>query len=192
MVSINSSGQKSVVKPFSVKIPENIQVIKDGNMLKITGQKGELSFSGVEQIGVEVVDGQVKLTRELDSKNVRALHGLIRALLLNAIEGVTNGYSKTLELAGVGYRAAVAGEELTLSVGYSHPVKIKAPKGITFSVVENKIKITGIDKQLVGQIAHSIRAVREPEPYKGKGIKYEGERIRRKAGKAAAKIGGAK
>ena len=180
------------IKPLVVKLLPNTTVVLQGSAIKITGTKGELTVPYDKAITVMHADDKLELTRTSDEKNVRALHGLTRALITNAIEGVNNGFSKTLELSGVGYRAQVNGSELILSVGFSHPVKFTAPHGITFALVDNKIKISGIDKHLVGQTAHTIRAVREPEPYKGKGIKYEGEKVRRKAGKAAAKIGGAK
>jgi|SRR5581483_10778797 len=180
------------VKPFIVRIPDTTKVSVEGGALRVTGPKGELVQPIVREIAVNIENGQAVITRQGNSKRLKALHGLIRALLQNAVRGVNEGYTKTLELSGVGYRAQASGDELTLSVGFSHQVKMKAPKGITFAVVENKIKVSGNDKHMVGQIAHSIRAVRPPEPYKGKGIKYEGERIRRKAGKAAAKAAGAK
>lgn len=179
-------------KPFAIKIPENIKASLEGQTVRVVGPKGELLQSIDKAIHVAISDSEILLRRISDDKRVRALHGLTKSLLTNAIHGVQSGFSKTLELSGVGYRAAVLGDELTLSVGFSHPVSFKAPKGITFSVSENKITVSGIDKHLVGQLAHQVRAVRPPEPYKGKGIKYEGERIRRKAGKAAAKTIGAK
>lgn len=179
-------------KPFSVKIPENTRVTLEDKRMKIAGSKGELVQVIVPSVVVNMGDREIIIENTGESKKTRALSGLMRALITNALIGVNEGFSKTLELSGVGYRAQVSGDTLTLSIGFSHPVIIKAPAGISFSVAENKIIITGIDKQLVGQIAHSIRSTRPPEPYKGKGIKYVGERIRRKAGKAAVKTTGAK
>lgn len=180
------------IKPLSVKIPESTKVVVEGNVVKIEGPKGGLAHIVDKAIAVGVENGEIVVKRSSDDKKTKALHGLTRALLHNAIVGVTEGFTKTLELSGVGYKAAVSEGVLTLSVGFSHPVTFQAPAGISFSVVENKIKISGFDKHLVGQIAHTIRSIRPPEPYKGKGIKYEGERIRRKAGKAAAKTVGVK
>lgn len=175
-----------------MKIPETTKVTLEGKKILITGPKGELTQLVNKDIKVNVENGEFVVERSGENKKLRALHGLTLALLRNMIVGVTGGYAKTLELSGVGFRAQASGDTLTLSVGFSHPVTLKAPQGISFSVAENKITVTGIDKQLVGQIAHNIRDVRPPEPYKGKGIRYLGERIRRKAGKAAAKTVGAK
>lgn len=180
-------------KPLTVKIPENTKVTIEGNLITVEGPKGRISQEIAQGIGVKQRDSEIIVERFEDSKKMRSLCGLIRALIANAILGVHEGFTKTLELSGVGFRAQVAGDTLTLSVGFSHPVTMKAPVGITFGVLENKITVSGIDKQLVGLVAHRVRSVRPPEPYKGKGIKYEGERIRRKAGKAAAKtVGGGK
>ena len=179
-------------KPSIVKIPESTKVIREGDSIKVTGPKGELVQPIEKEVEVQVNGGEIVIERLFDSKRAKAIHGLTKALLANAILGVNEGFVKTLVLSGVGYRAQVSGNELTLSVGFSHPVKITAPQGISFSVADNKITVAGIDKHMVGQVAHTIRAVRPPEPYKGKGIMYEGERIRRKAGKAAAKTVGVK
>lgn len=179
-----------MVKPLRVIIPDTTKIAIEKNVVKVTGPKGELTQVIESSIIVEAVDGDMLIKAQSNDKRTRALLGLVRALLNNAIKGVNEGYVKTLELSGVGYRAQVNGSELTLSVGFSHPVKVSAPTGIVFAMVENKIKISGIDKHLVGQVAHTIRQIRPPEPYKGKGIKYEGEKIRRKAGKAAAKTAG--
>jgi large subunit ribosomal protein L6 len=146
---------------------------------------GQLEQQMPRDIQISIEDNQALVTRPSDEKHHRALHGLTRSLLANMVEGVTKGYVRNLELVGVGYRAALQGKDLSLTVGYSHPVVIKAPQGIEFEVpAPNKISVKGIDKQAVGQIAAEIRAVRKPEPYLGKGIKYEGEQIRRKVGKA--------
>ncbi len=180
------------IKPFVVKIPENTKVTLEKNSAKVEGPKGTLSLALNSAIGVVVENGEIVISRTSNEKKVKALHGLVRALLTNILLGVNEGFKKTLELSGVGFRAQVAGDELVLSVGFSHPVKFKAPPDIAFSVSENKITVSGIDKHLVGQIAHTIRSSRPAEPYKGKGIKYEGERIRRKAGKAKAMATGVK
>lgn len=180
------------VKPLTIAIPAATHVTCQGEIVKITGPKGQLSQKIEKSMKVAISDGKLIIEATSIAKKTKALQGLTRALLRNAIVGVNDGYAKTLELSGVGFRAQVAEGELTLALGFSHPVKFKAPAGITFSVAENKITVSGIDKHLVGQIAHTIRAARPPEPYKGKGIRYEGERIRRKAGKAAAKTVGVK
>lgn len=180
------------VKPLIVKIPEHTSATLEGNRVNIIGPKGELKAPIEKKVSVTIENGNMFIKRLSDDKQARALQGLTRALIANAIHGVTQGFMKTLELSGVGFRAQVLGDELTLSVGFSHPVRLKAPEGILLGVSENKISISGIDKQLVGQVAQTIRHIRPPEPYKGKGIRYEGEKIRRKAGKAAVKTAGAK
>ncbi len=177
----------SRVGKLPINIPEGVQVSLEDGKIKITGPKGDLFLVLPPQIEVKVMEGEILCSGE-KNKN---LWGLTRSLIANAVSGVTNGWTKTLELAGVGFRAEVQGEELILTVGFSHPVRIKAPLGITFSVSENKIQITGVDKQLVGEMAARLRRIRPPEPYKGKGIKYLGEKIRRKMGKAAKTIGAA-
>jgi large subunit ribosomal protein L6 len=159
-------------------------------MVVVKGPKGELSATVHPDISVEVGPSQVSVTRHSDEKPFRALHGLWRALIQNMIKGVTQGYSKKLEIVGVGYRAEMKGKKLQLMIGYSHPILFGAPEGITLETpTQTNIIISGIDKQLVGLVAAKIRSFRPPEPYKGKGIKYEGEYIRRKAGKAAAATG---
>lgn len=158
--------------------------VADGHVT-VKGPKGELKRSVPALVSVNVADGVVSVTRADDSKQARALHGLIRSLVANMVEGVNEGFTKSLELVGVGYKATVAGNKLTLNVGYSHPVEIAAPAGITLETeTATKVLVKGIDKEEVGNLAAKIRAVRKPEPYKGKGIKYSGEVIRRKAGKA--------
>lgn len=171
-------------------------LIKDGVTLSLedgvvvaSGPKGKLSFAIPDQIAVAVENGSAKVSMIAPSKQLRALFGLTRASIANMVKGVSEGFSKELLLSGVGYRAQTSGQDLSLSVGFSHPVKFVAPTGVTFAVVENTITISGIDKKLVGDIAAEIRSVRPPEPYKGKGISYKGERIRRKAGKAAKAVG---
>ena len=156
----------------------------------VNGPKGELQRVVPEGIAVEVVENEIRVSRAKESREVKALHGLIRSLVANMVQGVTQGFEKALEIHGVGYRAAKQGNGLEIQVGYSHPVKKDAPKGIEFEVpTPTRIVVRGIDKELVGQTAAEIRAIRKPEPYKAKGIRYEGEYIRRKSGKAAKAIG---
>jgi large subunit ribosomal protein L6 len=173
-------------KPIS--LPAGVKVTVDGNTVTIQGSKGTLVQTLPEGITISQEDNQILVERADDNKHQRALHGLSRALIANMVEGVTNGFEKKLELVGVGYRAQMQGKKLVISIGFSHPVEIDAPDGIEFEVpAPTRITIKGIDKQLVGNTAAHIRAIRKPEPYKGKGIKYENEYIRRKAGKAGAK-----
>lgn len=168
-----------------VDVPEGVDVVIDGSLVTVKGAKGELIRSFHERIGFDVQDGIVLVTRPDDERESRALHGLSRALLSNMVVGVSDGFRKELEIQGVGYRAAMKGSGLELQVGFSHPVEVEAPEGITFEVPEpTRIVVTGIDKEQVGQVAANIRKVRPPEPYKGKGIRYVGEYVRRKAGKA--------
>jgi large subunit ribosomal protein L6 len=152
----------------------------------VNGPLGELSQQVPQRIKVEESDGQLVVTRPTERGDDRALHGLTRTLVANMVEGVTKGFAKTLEIQGVGYRASLRGADLELNVGFSHPVVKKAPQGITFEVPQpTQVLVKGIDKQKVGQVAAEVRAVRPPEPYKGKGIRYEGEYVRRKVGKRA-------
>ncbi len=168
-----------------VTIPAGVEVKVDQNFVRVKGPKGELSSQMHGDMIIEVEDGSLLVKRPSDQKHHRALHGLTRALINNMVVGVTEGFTKKLEMVGVGYRAALAGNKLTLSVGYSHPVEFIVPQGLTVEVpVQTKISVSGIDKQLVGSFTANIRKVREPEPYLGKGIKYEGELIRRKVGKS--------
>ena len=179
-------GKKPVV------ILQGVKVHLAERDIKITGPKGELTATVHPDIAVEVADGQLLIKRHTDEKKHRALHGLWRALVQNMMTGVTTGYTRKLELVGVGYRAELKGKKLQLLLGFSHPILFAAPEGVTLEVpTQTNITIRGIDKMLVGQVAAKIRSFRPPEPYKGKGVKYEGERVRRKAGKAAA-AGGAK
>jgi len=174
-----------------ISIPQGASVTLEGQRVIARGPKGELTLSVPKGITVHV-DGQVATVEAKgEGGMIGAQHGAIRANLKNFLTGVTTGWSKTLELSGVGYRAALSGENLTLNVGFSHQVMIPAPKGITFAVSEGKIVVSGADKHMVGQVAADVRAVKKPEPYKGKGIKYEGEYIRKKAGKSAKAVGGA-
>ncbi|MCL2215984.1 MAG: 50S ribosomal protein L6 [Defluviitaleaceae bacterium] len=176
-------GKLPVVVPAGVTIE-----LKEGNQLTVKGPKGTLSRKLSTDMNIAQEDGQLVITRPNDKKVNKAMHGLTRTLINNMVVGVTEGYSKRLEINGTGYRAAKSGNKLTLNLGYSHPVEMTDPEGVE-SVVEgnNKIVISGIDKEKVGQYAANIREKRPPEPYKGKGIKYETERIRRKAGKAGKK-----
>ena len=173
-------------KPITV--PSGVTVSVDGSTIKVKGPKGELERVIRSEITVEQNDGEITLTRPNDSKENRAYHGLTRALVANMVEGVTAGFKKTLEIIGVGYRAEKKGETLVLTVGYSHQVIYPQPAGITLTAqTPTVVIIEGIDKQKVGQVAAELRAVRPPEPYKGKGIRYQGEQVRRKAGKAGGK-----
>jgi len=168
-----------------VDLPNGVNVEIDGSAVTVKGTKGELNREFNERIGFDVADGVITVTRPDDTRESRALHGLSRALLANMVTGVSDGFRKELEIQGVGYRASLKGSDVELLVGFSHPVVVEAPEGITFEVPEQtKIIVSGIDKEQVGQVAANIRKVRPPEPYKGKGIRYSGEYVRRKAGKA--------
>jgi large subunit ribosomal protein L6 len=176
----------SRIGKLPVAVPSGVNVtLADGEVV-VKGPKGELRQSILtQQVNVKLEEGKVLVERKGDAKPQRSAHGLTRTLIANMVEGVSKGFRKSLEIQGVGYRAAKAGEKLNLSLGYSHPVVFEAPKGITLSVEgQNKIHVDGIDKQQVGQVAAEIRALRAPEPYKGKGVRYEGEVIRKKLGKA--------
>jgi len=171
-----------------VAVPPGVTVeIEAGNFVTVKGPKGTLARKMVDDMKIELEAGLLTVERPSELKRHKSLHGLTRTLLANMVEGVTNGYTKVLEIQGVGYRAAKEGSNLNLSLGYSHPVQMIDPEGITSSVEGNKITVTGIDKEKVGQYAADIRSKREPEPYKGKGIRYLGEHVRRKAGKAGKK-----
>ena len=168
-----------------VSIPAGVEVTNDNNCLTVKGPKGELTKQFSKDLGIEIADGVITVTRPSDNKTYRSLHGLTRSLIANMVEGVTNGYSKTLEIEGVGYRAAKQGNKVTLNLGYSHQVIIEETDSIKIDVPQpNKLVISGIDKQAVGQFAAEVREKRPPEPYKGKGIRYAGEHIIRKEGKA--------
>ncbi|ABJ77067.1 50S ribosomal protein L6 [Leptospira borgpetersenii] len=171
-----------------IKLPDKVEVKQENANIKVKGPLGELSTPIFEGLSVKNENGIVKLERSNEDQKVVALHGLTRALLMNCVKGVSQGWEKNLEINGVGYRAQKRGEDLVMSLGYSHEVVYKAPKGIKIDVQEQlKIKVTGIDKQLVGQVAADIRSKRPPEPYKGKGIKYAEEFIKKKAGKTGKK-----
>ena len=182
-----------------IPVPPKVQVTwTDENLVITKGPKGELSCQVDPALTLKLEDGILMVTRPSDSKEHKSKHGLYRTLINNMVEGVTKGYTKQLEIHGVGYRAARVGENLVIQVGYSHPVEVQPPKGSSFSIdvvdpatKATKLSVSGIDKQLVGEIAAQIRRIRKPEPYKGKGIRYAGEAVRRKAGKAG-KIGGKK
>jgi len=176
----------------SILIPSGVTVEITGSKVMVKGPKGELQYEIRPEIKVEVVDQKVIVKRSSDERLARSLHGLTRSLINNMISGVFQGWVRNLEMVGVGYRAAGGGDTLNLSVGFSHPVTVKAREGVTFAVADNtKITVTGIDKNLVGQIAANIRSVRPPEVYKGKGIRYLGEHVRKKAGKAGKAVAGA-
>lgn len=167
-----------------VNIPENVQV-ELGHNIVVTGPLGELSFKVPQGIKVEKKDNNLIVSRKNDNKEVKALHGLSRSLIANNVEGVTVGFKKNLELRGIGFRANITDNKLVMSVGFSHPNEITPPEGISFNVSGNKIEVKGIDKELVGRVASEIRIIRPPDAYKGKGIRYEGEVVRLKPGKAA-------
>lgn len=180
----------SKIGNLPVLIPESVKIDHVDSQVNVAGPKGAISFQIRPEIKVAVADEKILVTRTSDTKFARALHGLTRSIIANMVKGVTEGHEKTLEIIGVGYRAAKQGEDLILSVGYSHPVVVAKVTGIDIETKENKIIVSGIDKSMVGEIAARIRRVRPPEPYKGKGIKYVDEVIRRKAGKAAKTITG--
>jgi large subunit ribosomal protein L6 len=169
-----------------VVVPDNVNVEIKGTNVRIKGPKGELQHTFPASMAISFKDGQIEVNRPSDERTHRALHGMTRALINNMVTGVSSGFEKVLEINGVGYRAELQGENLILNVGYSHPVVVEPPEGIEFEVDmrTRQLKVKGYDKQVVGQVAADIRKVRPPEPYKGKGIKYLDEKIRRKAGKA--------
>jgi large subunit ribosomal protein L6 len=170
-----------------IELPSGVSVSISPGRVMVNGPLGELSQEVPQRMKVEQEDGSVLVSRPTDRGDDRALHGLTRSLIANMVQGVTGGFEKRLEIQGVGYRAALRGTDLELNVGFSHPVVLKAPAGITFDVpTPTEVIVKGIDKQQVGQIAAEVRKVRPPEPYKGKGIRYEGEYVRRKVGKRAA------
>lgn len=182
-----------------IPVPPKVQVTwTDENLVTVKGPKGELSCQVDPALTLKLEDSVLSVNRSSDDKEYKSKHGLYRSLIYNMVYGVTNGYTKQLEIHGVGYRAAKVGDNLVIQVGYSHPVEVQPPRGIAFSVdgvdpatKATRLSVNGIDKQLVGEVAASIRRIRKPEPYKGKGIRYAGEAIRRKAGKAG-KVGGKK
>jgi len=168
-----------------ITIPTGVDVNIDGQKVHVKGPKGELSVEVAMPIEVVKADGTITVTRPSDEGEIRALHGLSRSLIANMVTGVTEGYRKTLEIVGVGYRVQAKGRDLEFALGFSHPVPVPAPKGITFRVeTPTRFVVEGIDKQQVGEVAANIRKLRKPDPYKGKGVRYQGEQIRRKVGKA--------
>jgi len=169
-----------------ISVPSDVQVSIEGRSVGVTGPKGSLDLDLPGEINVRQEDGTVLVERPNDDRKNKALHGLTRSLINNMVIGVSEGFKKELEIVGVGYRAAKSGDGLELQLGFSHPIKVKAPDGITFDVPEpTQIIVSGINKEVVGQVAADIRSYRKPEPYKGKGIRYAGEYVARKAGKAA-------
>jgi len=169
-----------------ITIPEGTTITIDGNLITVKGKKGELKHTLDRHIKAKLEDNTLTFTRNSEAKPVRALHGLTRSLVANMVEGVTNGYKKTLELVGTGFRARLTGQKLVLALGFSHEIEYTAPDGVSIEVEgTNLIHLSGINKQAVGQAAAKIRSFKKPEPYKGKGIRYQGEVVRRKAGKAA-------
>jgi large subunit ribosomal protein L6 len=169
-----------------ITVPDGVEITVEPELVRVKGPKGELAERVSRDIGVEHQNGELLVTRPTDRGEHRALHGLTRSLIFNMVEGVTNGYEKRLEIQGVGYRAQLQGRRLVLALGYSHPVELEAPEGIDFEVpVPTRIIVRGISKQAVGEVAANIRKRRPPEPYKGKGIRYEGEYVARKVGKRA-------
>ncbi|WP_207454239.1 50S ribosomal protein L6 [Desertivibrio insolitus] len=168
-----------------IEIPSGVTVTADGQVVTVKGPKGELSLTVASPIQARVEENQVLVTRPDDERESRSLHGLTRTLIANQIIGVTQGYSKSLEVVGTGYRVQAKGSNVEFALGYSHPITVEPPAGISFTVEgNNKLTVSGIDKQAVGEVAANIRKLRKPEPYKGKGVRYAGEVVRRKAGKA--------
>jgi len=168
-----------------ITVPSGVEVNIDGREVTVKGPKGTLSHTVAEPIEVNLEDGKVVVSRPNDINKVRGLHGLTRTLINNMVVGVTEGFKKTLEIQGVGYRVAAKGKNLEFSLGYSHPITVEPPEGITFKVEKpTQLVVEGIDKQKVGEVAANIRKLRRPDPYKGKGVRYEGEYVRRKVGKA--------
>ena len=171
-----------------IPLPSGVEIKIDGNTSIVKGPKGELRQHIPSGIDIAVEDGQIVCKRPSEAPKVKAKHGLVRALLANQVAGVTEGFSRQLEIVGVGYRAELKGKNLVMNLGYSHPIDVPAPEGITFEVPEQtKVIVKGADKQVVGQIAAEIRDLRPPEPYKGKGVRYADEHVQRKAGKSATK-----
>ena len=168
-----------------IEIPAGVDVTVDGSDVRVKGPKGELSLTVAQPIEVRIEDGSVLVTRPDDERASRSLHGLTRTLIANNILGVTQGYSKGLEIVGTGYRVAAKGNGVEFALGYSHPITVEPPAGISFAVEgNNRLTVSGIDKQAVGEVAANIRKLRKPEPYKGKGVRYAGEVVRRKSGKS--------
>ena len=175
----------SRIGKLPIPVPAGVEVKIDGSSVEVKGPKGTLALNVAAPITVALEDGNVVVTRPDDERNSRSLHGLTRTLIANQIIGVTEGFSKALEIVGTGYRVTAKGSDIEFALGYSHPILVQPPQGITFTVEGNtKVVVSGIDKQAVGEVAANIRKLRKPEPYKGKGVRYAGEVVRRKAGKA--------
>jgi large subunit ribosomal protein L6 len=175
----------SRIGKMPIPVPAGVEVKIDGNDVSVKGPKGQLALTVADPITVALEDGKVIVTRPDDERISRSLHGLTRTLISNQIIGVTEGYTKGLEIVGTGYRVTAKGSDLEFALGYSHPILVKAPAGITFTIDGNtKVTVSGIDKQAVGEVAANLRKLRKPEPYKGKGVRYAGEVVRRKAGKS--------
>lgn len=189
--SLQSIANMSKIGGKPVTIKEGVKITLVNGVVNVEGSKGSLSFNVPRDINVKVEEDKIVISQKgkAEDRRVRALFGLTRAIIANMVTGVSVGFERRLELSGVGYRAQVAGNDLVISVGFSHPVKIVPLEGIKFAVEENNIIVSGIDKALVGNTAAVIRGVKPPEPYKGKGIKYKGEKVRRKVGKAAKAVG---
>ena len=170
----------------AITLPDKVQVDVQGNRVTVTGPKGELARSFHPDMDIVLKDGVLRVQRPTEHRTHKALHGLTRSLLANMVTGVSEGYTKTLEIVGTGYRAEMQGEKLVLHLGYSHPIEFEAPEDISFEIPRGgrSVTVQGIDKEMVGEIAARIRRQRPPEPYKGKGVRYQGEHVRRKAGKA--------
>jgi large subunit ribosomal protein L6 len=178
----------SRIGKMSIPLPKGVTVTVEGNVVKVKGPKGELQRTVHPELKIALENNELTVSRPSDETRHKALHGLTRTLVANMVEGTSTGFRKTLELVGVGYKAEARPYGLQLALGYSHPIEYKAPKGIKLTApVPTQILIDGADKEMVGQVAAEIRSFRKPEPYKGKGIKYQGEQIRRKAGKAGGK-----
>lgn len=181
----------SRIGKLPITIPESVQFELSGRKVKVKGQRGELERTFSPLVDIKKDGNQVIVTRSSDEKHVRALHGTTRAVIHNMVTGVSEGFQKILEIEGVGYKAEMQDNKLVISVGYSHPVEVEPPDGIEFEVSEKNrvVTVRGANKEAVGQVAADIRKIRPPEPYKGKGIRYQGERVRRKAGKSAISAG---
>lgn len=180
----------SRIGKMPIPVPKEVTANVTMPTVHLKGPKGEITYTVPYGIEVTLEDGIIHVSNKRSDKASKSLFGFVRAHLANQITGITTGFKKILEMSGVGYRATLSGANLVLSVGFSHPVTVTPPKGITFAIQDGKIVVSGTDKQVVGQIAADIRAVKPPEPYKGKGIRYEGEHIRKKAGKSAKAVGG--
>ena len=182
----------SRIGKMAIPVPSGVEIVINGNHIAVKGPKGELERDLAPELRIVHEDGQLRVERPNDEKRSRELHGLTRTLVANMVTGVTTGFRKGLEITGVGYRAQLVGNKLQLNLGYSHPIEIDPPSGVSFEVESPvRLAVVGIDKELVGHIAARVRSTRKPEPYKGKGVRYAGEVVRRKAGKAG-KIGGKK